>query len=90
MLGRLADLLGELALGGLERLLALDVELAGGDLEQVRARRSPRAAGGRGRGRSSSWATTPTAPLWRTISRSASSPSSWRKVSSATVKILPS
>src|SRR5512133_641593 len=34
--GSLADLLRELALGGLERLLALDVELAGRDLQQVR------------------------------------------------------
>src|SRR3954452_18814007 len=33
--GGLADLLGELALGGLHRLLALDVELAGRELEQV-------------------------------------------------------
>ena len=33
--GGLADLLGELALGGLQRRLALDVELAGRDLEQV-------------------------------------------------------
>ena len=33
--GLLADLLGELALGGVERLLALLVELAGGDLQQV-------------------------------------------------------
>ena len=33
--GLLADLLGELAAGGLERVLAFDVELAGGDLEQV-------------------------------------------------------
>ena len=35
VLGRLADLLGQLALGRLERLLPLDVELARGDLEQV-------------------------------------------------------
>ena len=34
--GLLADLLGELAAAGLERVLAFDVELAGGDLEQVR------------------------------------------------------
>ena len=33
--GLLADLLGELALGGLQRVLALLVELAGRDLEQV-------------------------------------------------------
>src|SRR4051794_31936132 len=33
--GGLADLLRELALGGRQRLLALDVELAGGQLEQV-------------------------------------------------------
>ena len=33
--GLLADLLGELALGGLQRVLALLVQLAGGDLEQV-------------------------------------------------------
>ncbi len=33
--GLLADLLGELALGGLERVLAGLVELAGDDLEQV-------------------------------------------------------
>ena len=45
--GRLADLLGQLALGGLQRLLALLVELAGRDLQQVRRRRSPRAAGAR-------------------------------------------
>ncbi len=31
----LADLLDQLALGGLQRLLALDVELAGRELEQV-------------------------------------------------------
>ena len=50
VLGRLADLLGELPLGGLQRLLALDVELAGGQLEQVgRADRLARLAG---RGRS--------------------------------------
>ena len=36
MRGLLADLLGELALGGLQRVLALVVELAGRDLEQVR------------------------------------------------------
>jgi hypothetical protein len=36
VLGLLADLLGQLALGGLQRLLALLVELAGGQLEQVR------------------------------------------------------
>ena len=40
--------------------------------------------------RSPSWQTTPTAPVWRTISRVASSPSSWRNVSSRTLKILPS
>src|SRR5512132_1401059 len=33
--GGLADLLRQLALGGLQRLLALDVELAGRDLQQV-------------------------------------------------------
>jgi hypothetical protein len=36
VLGLLADLLGELALGRVQRVLALLVELAGGDLEQVR------------------------------------------------------
>ena len=35
VLGLLADLLGQLALGGLQRRLALDVELAGRDLQQV-------------------------------------------------------
>jgi hypothetical protein len=33
-LGRLADLLRQLALGGGERLLAGDIELSGGDLER--------------------------------------------------------
>src|SRR5215210_6734977 len=45
VLGLLADLLGQLALGGLQRLLALLVELAGRYLEQVRrADRLPRLA----------------------------------------------
>ena len=48
-----------------------------------RGRRSPRAAGGRTTARSSSSTTIPTAPGCVTISRSTSSPSSWRNVLAA-------
>jgi len=39
VVGFAADLLGELALGGVKRRLAFDVELAGGQLERVRTQR---------------------------------------------------
>jgi len=44
VVGIAADLLGELALGGLQRRLALDVELAGGQLERVLQQRLARLA----------------------------------------------
>ena len=88
--GLLADLLGELALGRLERVLALLVELAGGDLQQVGdadrlARLADEPSARRRRARRS-----PTAPGWVTISRLTSAPSSWRNVPRSTLKNLPS
>ena len=72
----LADLLGQLALGRVERLLPLLVELAGRAARAAPARPRPRAAGAPGRAVSPSCATTATAPGCTTISRSTSSPSS--------------
>ena len=74
----LADLLGELALGGLERRLAGHVELAGRDLRARRQRRRPRAAGASARRASSSSARIPTAPGCQTFSRVTSAPSACR------------
>jgi hypothetical protein len=89
LLGRLADLLGELALGGLERRLALLVEAARGDLEEVRVVERLARLADEVEVRVVV-TTMPAAPLWRTISRSTSSPSAKRNWSIASVTILPS
>ncbi len=89
MLGLLADLLGELALAGLQRRLARDVELA-----RRISSESPTPTTSRGWRVShtcvSSTGRIPTAPGCQTFSRVTSSPSAWRKRSRPTVMILPS
>ena len=88
--GLLADLLGELALGGLQRVLALLVELAGGDLEQVgdadrlaRLADEPELV-------AVEHDDADRAGVVDELADSTSAPSSWRNVPRSTLKNLPS